>query len=80
MTKTPPEIPIRVIKSDADRAAEVAAALIWLGYMFWLFNPDDVEAIRGYVWTRWERAKYLFSVYQTRANIENLPETDDPEM
>jgi hypothetical protein len=79
--QSPPEVrAIRVVKSDADRAAEVVAALIWLGYMYYLFNPDGVDRIKQYVRARWDRMQYLISVYQTRSNIENLPETDDPEV
>jgi len=79
--ESPPEIrAIKVVKSDADRAAEIAVALVWLGYLFYLFNPDGVEAIKQYVRARWDRFRYLVSVYQTRANIENLPETEDPDL
>ncbi len=70
----------RMVKSEGEKAAEALAVVLWLLAVYWWCNPGTVQHIIDYCRDKWHTFRHIVSIWETRAAIEGLPETDEPEM
>ena len=68
---------VTLVKSDRDRGIEVLSILVGWAAAYYVLHPEIGSQIHDW-WTAHTKAfGHRLSVWRTREDIRNLPETDD---
>lgn len=73
-----PEHRIELVKSSRDTMIDVAITVVVGAWLYYTFNPEAFNRLKDSTHDRFLNLVELYAAWQAHRDIQNLPETDDP--